>query len=91
MKMTGKKKEWVKKAFGGEHKGALHKALKVPEDETLPTTFLKKIIKTPLEHWCKNPPKTGVTKIRVTKHLKFMCLPVVNVQVAKGQIAPMRR
>ena len=39
--MPEKKKDWAADAFKESHKGRLHRALNVPEDETIPEPKLR--------------------------------------------------
>lgn len=54
-------------AINPEHRGFLRRQLRIRADEIIPEKFLKKIVATPIGLKAKNPTKTGVKIITVTR------------------------
>lgn len=70
---TGKASEekyWMKEAFKEEKKGALHRELGIPEDQTIPYTLLDAIDKAEVGDVVENPTTIGKRRIPVSRRTK---------------------
>lgn len=80
---------WAQRAFENRKKGSLHRMLGIPDKVNIPVTWMKAIVDTPIGEHCHNPTKIGNKRgVRVTKLLKQRVIPVLNMMIAKGQVAP---
>lgn len=62
---------WMQElAETGMKKGALRRQLQIPADKTIPMTFLRVIVKTPIGGIALNPTQTGKHYIMVTRLVK---------------------
>lgn len=80
--MTKTVKNWMKKAFKNAGKGLFHHQLGVPVHEKIPMTLLRKIVKTPINGFVKNPTGVGNEWIKVTRLMKRRAIPLLNADVA---------
>lgn len=58
---------------------SLSTTLRVPREENLPRTFLKRIVDTPIGQVARNPTLRGRRMIRVTKNIKRKANFVYNI------------
>jgi hypothetical protein len=58
---------------------SLSTSLRVPKEENLPRTFLKRIVDTPIGQVARNPTQRGRKMVRVTKTIKKAANFVYNI------------
>jgi len=63
-------KYWIQRALKKHKKGSLHRQLGVPQDKTIPKSFLTRVKNTQIGKTAKNPSKTGKRRVKVTHLLK---------------------
>lgn len=63
-------KKWIQKAVPDKNKGKLRQQLQVPDDQTIPKSFLRKIQNAEVGDTVQNPTDIGVSSVKVTTLLK---------------------
>lgn len=71
-------KRWIQKT--GLKKGALSRQLRIPVRENIPKSLLNKIISAKPGQTIKNPTKTGIKKIKVTRLLERRAILARNLK-----------
>lgn len=69
----------MQQAFS-QHRGALHRSLKISQSERIPTTLLVRIVDAKLGNTIKNPTQTGKRRILVTTPLKRKANAALNAR-----------
>jgi hypothetical protein len=81
-----RKVTWEERMFKTHKPGSTHRMFGVPEGQTLPLTFLQKVVDTPLMEIAHNPTKIGLRKIKVTHLVKARANGILNaIRVSQGK------